>query len=101
MDWGQIILVYSRLILGAAAAFLAIMLWSKTRDTAWMLIVIGTITAYIAIVYSILEISGFTAGIDWFIGSVSLVAIALPALSMFLFIAAFLVMIIRQYKKKA
>jgi hypothetical protein len=101
MDWGQIVLVYSRLILGAVAAFLAIMLWSKTRDTAWMLIVIGTITAYIAIVYSILEMAGFTAEKGWFMGSVSLVAIALPALSMFFFIAAFLVMIIRQYKKKA
>jgi hypothetical protein len=100
MDLGQIVQVYSRLILGAAAAFLAIMLWSKTRDTAWMLVVIGTITAYIAIVYSILEMAGLTAGKGWFMGSVSLVAIALPALCMIFFIAAFLVMIIRQYRRK-
>ena len=31
----------SRLATAAVAAFLAILLWSRTRDLAWMLIVIG------------------------------------------------------------
>ena len=98
MDSGQVVFVYSRLILGALAAFLAIMLWSKTRDTAWMLIVIGTITAYIEIVYSILELLGITAHYGLFIGSVPLVAILLTALRMVFFIAAFLIMVVRQYR---
>jgi hypothetical protein len=96
MDWGQIILVYSRLILGAVAVFLAIMLWSKTRDAAWMLIVAGTITAYIEIVYSVVELLGFTAISGLVIGSVPLTAILLPSLRMILFSIAFLIMIMRR-----
>ena len=96
MDLGQIVFIYSRLILGALAAFLAIMLWSKTRDIAWMLIVIGTITAYIEIVYSILELLGIAAHYDLFIGSVPLAAILLTALRMLFFIAAFLIMVVRR-----
>jgi hypothetical protein len=96
MDPGQVVFVYSRLILGALAAFLAIMLWSKTRDTAWMLIVIGTITAYIEIVYSILELFGIAVHYGLFIGSVPLVAILLTTLRMFFFIVAFLTMVVRR-----
>ena len=96
MDWGQIISVYSRLILGAAAAFLAIMLWAKKRDAAWLLIVAGTITAYGEIVYSVVELLGFTAISGLVIGSVPLAAILLPALRMIFFAAAFLIMVVRR-----
>jgi len=95
MDSGQVVFVYSRLILGAFAAFLAIMLWSKTRDTAWMLIVIGTITAYIEIIYSILELLGIVAHYGLFFGSVPLVAVLLTTLRMLFFVAAFLTMVVR------
>jgi hypothetical protein len=100
MDSGQMLFVYSRLILGAVAAFLAIMLWAKTRDIAWMLLVIGTITAYIEIVYSVLETLGISAHYGLMIDSVPLAAILLSALRMLFFIAAFLVMVVRQYRKK-
>jgi len=88
MDWGQIISVYSRLVLGAAAAFLAIMLWAKKRDAPWLLIAIGTITAYAEVIYSVMELSGF--------GVVPLVAVLLPALRMIFFTAAFLIMVVRR-----
>ncbi|MDR2478992.1 MAG: hypothetical protein LBD48_06745 [Treponema sp.] len=98
MDSGQIVFVSSRLVLGAVGAFLAIMLWSKTRDAAWLLAATGTIAGYIEIVYSILNMFGITADYELYIGSVSLAAIILPALRMAFFIAAFLVMIIRKYR---
>jgi hypothetical protein len=98
MDTGQMIFVSSRLVLGALATFFAIMLWSKTRDAAWMLMVIGTIVAYIEIVYSILDMFGITANLGPVIGSVSLAVIVLPALRMAFLIAAFLVMVIRKYR---
>ena len=99
MDSGQMIFVYSRLILGAVAAFFAIVLWSKTRDAAWMFIVTGAIVMYIEIVYSILELLGITSGNVLLIGSVSLPAILLPSLRMIFFIAAFLVMAVRRLHK--
>ena len=92
------IFIYSRLILGALAAFFAIALWSKTRDTAWMLMAIGVIVMYIEIVYSILELIGIAAGNVLFIGSVSLPAILLPSMRIIFCAAAFLVMVIRQYR---
>jgi hypothetical protein len=88
MDWGETISVYSRLVLGAAAAFLAIMLWAKKRDAPWALIVAGTITAYIETVYSIMELWGF--------GVAHLAAVLLPALRMVFFTAAFLIMVVRR-----
>ena len=98
MEQGQILLVMSQLIFGAIAAFLAIMLWSRTRNSAWMLIIIGAIVAYIEIVYSILNMFGMTA--DFFlIGSVPVISFILPLLRMFFFIAAFLVMIIRHSRQ--
>jgi len=99
MDAGQLVFIYSRLVLGALAAFLAVMLWTKTRDAAWMLVVIGTIVAYVEMVYPVLEMTGITAGNTLYIGSVSLAAILLPALRTAFFIAAFFVMVIRRYRR--
>jgi hypothetical protein len=91
MDSGQIIFMYSRLILGALAAFFAIILWSRTRDPAWMFVVIGTITIYVEVIYSILELLGITAGYVLVLGTVSIVSILLPALYMFFFIVALMI----------
>jgi hypothetical protein len=97
MDSGETIYVSSRLILGALACFFAIMLWSKTRDAAWMLMVTGTIAAYAETVYSILDLFGILGADAPSIGSVPLAAILLPCLRTLFFIAAFLVMVIRKY----
>jgi integral membrane sensor domain MASE1 len=100
MDLGQIVYITSRLVLGALASFFAIMLWSKTRDVAWMLMVIGTIAAYIEIVYSILGILGITEGDSLLIGSIPAASIVLPCLPMIFFIIAFVVMVFRKYRYK-
>jgi hypothetical protein len=89
MVTGHLIYILSRLILGALASFLAIMVWSKTRDVAWMLMAIGAIANYAEIVYSILGILGITEG------SAPMAALALTNLPTCFFIAAFLVMIAR------
>ena len=99
MDTGQIVFIVSRLSTGALAAFFAIMLWSKTRDVAWMLIVIGTIVAYVETVYSILDIFGIT-GEQLSIGSVPLAVILLPNLRTTFFIAAFVVMVVRKLRRR-
>ena len=97
MDSGQIVFIVSRLSLGALAAFLAIMLWSKTRDIAWMLIVIGTIASYVETVYSILNLFGVGSETFFSIGSVPFMSILLPCLPIIFFIAAFAVMVVRKY----
>jgi hypothetical protein len=99
MDTGELIYIVTRLSTGALAAFFAIMLWSKTRDVAWMLMVIGTIVAYVETVYSILAIFG-VAGPRLSVGSVSLAAIVLPNLRTGFFIAAFVVMVVRKLRRR-
>ena len=100
MDSGQIIYVFCRLILGAAASFLAIMLWSKIRDVAWMLLVIATIASYVETVYAILKLFGIGGDI-LLIGSLPFMSIVLPCLPTAFFIAAFAVMVVRKYRSRA
>jgi hypothetical protein len=95
MDAGELVFIVSRLSTGALAAFFAIMLWSRTRDIAWMLVVVGTIAAYVETVYSILDLFGVT-GNQVAIGSVPLAEIILPNLRTGFFIAAFVVMVVRK-----
>jgi hypothetical protein len=97
MDIGEILYLSSRLFLGSLASFLAIMLWSKTRDVAWMLMIIGTIAAYAEIVYTILGLFGIATGTALLAGSVPIPALILSNLPTGFFIAAFLVMVIRKY----
>jgi len=99
MDAGEVLFIVSRLTTGALAAFFAIMLWSKTRDIAWMLMVIGTIAAYVETVYSILSLLGL-AGAQLSIGTVPVAAILLPNLRTGFFIAAFVVMVVRKFRRR-
>lgn len=100
MDSGQTVFIMSQLALGAVSTFLAIMLWSRTRDAAWMLIIFGAIIAYIEIVHSILDEFGMGGGDLFPIGSVPVISFVLPLLRMGFFISAFIIMIIRQFKHK-
>jgi len=98
MDAGQIIFISSQLILGAIAAFLAILLWPKIRDAAWMLVIFGTIVFYIETVYSILKDFGITGEEFMIFGSVPLISLLLSAVRSLFFIAAFAIMIYKQSK---
>lgn len=100
MDVGEIVFISSRLALGALASFLAIVWWSKTRDVAWMLIVVATIAAYAETVYAILDRFGLTEGVRFSIGSVPLASIILPNLPTLLYIIAFTVMIARKSRSR-
>jgi hypothetical protein len=99
MDAGQTIFVSSQLILGAVAAFLAILLWPKIRDAAWMLVVFGIIVAYIETVHSVLKIFGI--GTEGFLifDSVPFVSFFLPTIRMLFFITAFAIMVYKQSRR--
>jgi hypothetical protein len=100
MDAGQTIYISSQLILGAVAAFLAILLWPRIRDAAWMLIIFGIIVAYIETVYSVLNIFGINAEGLLIFGSISLVSFVLPTIRMIFFIIAFTIMVYKQSRQK-
>jgi len=54
MNTGETIYLVSRFGTAALAAFLAIVLWSRTRDIAWMLVVIAAISSYVDVLFSFL-----------------------------------------------
>ena len=94
----EMILIITRLGIGAIATFLAIILWSKTRDTAWMFVVIGTIVNYGEIVFSTLEKFGVVRTDYIVIRGISVVKVGFANLPMLFFIIAFMIMIIRKRK---
>ncbi|MCL2069860.1 MAG: hypothetical protein FWH19_02600 [Treponema sp.] len=99
MDPEELINIFSRLILGGLASFLAILLWPRIRDPAWMLVIIGIIMAYVETVCSVLVHLGIDAGKILVIGSVSIIPLLLSCLSIAFFIAALWVMVIRKYRR--
>jgi hypothetical protein len=100
MDVAEIVSIAFRLALGGAASFLAILVWAKTRDIPWMLIVIGTILGYIASVYATLALFGITAEL-WLSKKAGIAAATVVAcLPTVFFIAAFIIMIGRKYRAK-
>jgi hypothetical protein len=96
MDTGQTVFIFSQLILGACAAFLAILLWPKIREAPWMLVIFGAIVAYIETVYSILKIFGIAGEELIILGSIPLISFILPTVRMIFFIAAFAIMVYKQ-----
>jgi len=100
MSTGQVVYIVSRLVLGAAAAFLAIMLWARIRDAAWTLVIIGALTAYAETVYSIVTTLGSGGESRLALGPVSLPSVLLHSLPTLFFTAAFAVMVARKYRRR-
>ncbi len=98
MAQSEIILYIIKLILGGAAAFLAIMLWSKTRDVAWMALVAGTVTTYASVVYEMLVGFGiiFVSGSrGTLVAGIPLATLLFATIPTLFYITAFVLMILR------
>ncbi|MDR2444836.1 MAG: hypothetical protein LBD44_02710 [Spirochaetaceae bacterium] len=96
MDTGSLVLIVSRLLFSAVAAVFAIVTWSKTREAAWMLLVLSAISSYAETVYSILEMFGITKDFFPVIGSVPVATIIVSCLPSIFFIAAFWVFLAKR-----
>ena len=86
MEDAALIELIVRLGVGALATFGAILLWSQTRDSAWMLVVIGTIVHYGEIMYSTFYLFGIlsTETIVFGLPLVRILLTNLPSLFYFL-----------------
>ncbi|KGE71609.1 hypothetical protein [Spirochaeta lutea] len=47
-----------RMVFSGAATFTAILLWSRTRDPAWMMVILGMVLLFGGIVYDLLSFFG-------------------------------------------
>jgi hypothetical protein len=96
MSSGDTILLASRLATAAVAAFLAILLWSRTRDLAWMLIVIGVISSYADILFDLLARLGLVDESRYSLFGIPVGRVLLSNLPYLFLCAALAVMIIRK-----
>jgi len=99
MDSGDIAFIICRLVLGAVSSFLAILLWSRTRDAAWIFVIVSAIISYVEIVYSILNLLGIISENILSGNANFIISIFLSCMPTALIIAAFTVMVLRKYRR--
>lgn len=83
--------------LSGVAAFVAIMLWSLTREPAWMLVIIGMVIRFGDVAFQMLDRFGIIAVIELRAFGVPLFWMALRAIPL-LFIIAGLIMMVRSLR---
>lgn len=99
MGLGDTVWLVSRFAVAGVMTFLAIILWSRTRDVAWMLIVIGAVSSYAEVLFDLFVRTGL-------VDEARLELLGLPAARIlfsnlpYLFLAAaFLVMLFRKARR--
>ncbi|MBU0936828.1 MAG: hypothetical protein KKI09_11750 [Spirochaetes bacterium] len=94
-----VLLLASRLLFTAVATFLAIAVWAKIRDGAWMLLVSGVIAGYADILYNLLVHYGLLQR-DWpLLFGFPVLPFVLVNLPWLFYSAAFIV-ILRRYRSR-
>lgn len=101
MIGSEIIFFIIKLFLGGVIAFLAIMLWSRTRDFSWMFLVFAAVTGYSSIVFDLLLYLGFVTSrqINILGNDISLVQLVLAIVPGLFIIIAFILMLIKAGRK--
>ncbi len=83
------------LFLSGIAAFAAIMLWSLTREPAWMLIIIGLIIRFGDVAFQMLDRFGIIAVIELRVYDIPVFWVLLRAIPLLFIIAGVIAMIRR------
>lgn len=97
----EIIFFIIKLFLGGVIAFLAIMLWGRTRDFSWMFLVFAAVTGYSSIVFDLLLRLGFVTAREISIlgNEIPLVQLVLAIVPGLFVIMAFILMLIKTGRK--
>ena len=96
MELGELVILLSRLGMGALGTFFAILLWSQTRDVSWMLVIIGTLVSYVEIVFTTLEIFGVISADIFDVAGFPVLEMVLVNLPLVFLTLAFISMIVRK-----
>jgi len=91
----EISVLLTDLLLSGIAAFTAIMLWSLTREPAWMLIIIGLVIRFGDVAFQMLDRFGIIAVIELRVYGIPVFWVLLRAIPLFFIIAGLVAMIRR------
>lgn len=93
MENWELIFFIIKLALGGITSFLAIMLWSKTRDAALMSLVAAVVTFYAGIVYDMMLALGIVSSVV--ILGIPIFTLLFAVVPQVFFICAFVMMVWR------
>jgi hypothetical protein len=99
MSVASFVLMLTKLVLGAVATFLAILVWSRTREAAWVLVVAGVLATYVGIVYNTLELFGIISPQAFTVSGLPLGTLVVQNLPVLFFVAAFAVFLLRRRRR--
>ena len=85
-----------KLVVGGIVTFFSIMLMSKTRDSAWMTLVIGFLLTYASIVYDLMLKLGVLPSSTIQLFGLPLIPLLFTVVPNIFFIIAFIIMISRK-----
>lgn len=93
---GALAILASRFAFVAVSTFLAIIVWSRVRDAAWMFMVVGVVAGYADILYALLGEFGLQPRLPFSLLGADPIALVLPNLPWLFFSIAFIVMAARK-----
>lgn len=96
MELTDYIVLLTRLGVGGITTFLAILLWSQTRDVSWVLAVVAALVSYAQIILETLEIFGILSGEYYMVWGFPLLRVILINLPMVFLSLAFVTMVARK-----
>ncbi|GAB4365242.1 MAG: hypothetical protein Kow009_02040 [Spirochaetales bacterium] len=96
METSDVVLLFSRLIIGGSATFFAILLWSKTRDAGWMFVGLGVVAGYAETLYTALKQFGLIPSSLVVVKDIPLLDAVLVNLPFLLIMIGFIVTIVRR-----
>lgn len=96
MQNAEIILYIIKLVLGGITAFLAVSLWSKTKDASWICLVLGFVISYAGIVYQMIVDLGLIVFNKCIIFDIPIFTLFFTIVPSMFFIIAFILMICKK-----
>lgn len=100
MTQSEMILYVIKLVMGGLSALFAILLWSKTKDFAWMSLVIGVVFSYLGLLFNMFVDAGILVTLGPLIPGTELplLTVVLIVIPNIFFILAFVLMLHRSSK---
>ena len=90
-----VIAIGIKLLLGFVSAIISILLWSRTRDGAWLFMVIGVIFLYVKNILEVLDSFGFIILEDFQWWGLSIVPLIFESVPFLFFAIGMLVFLFR------
>jgi hypothetical protein len=95
----EMILLLLKLITGFSATLTAVLLWSKTRESSWLFIVMGTVVLYSETIFSALELLGLSNFYFFTIYGISLFKLFFAIFPFIFFTIGFILFLMNRRKR--